>query len=88
MLSAIGPIAVTYNHLEWAGDINFGIPPIETDAGILVFDNTVQATTKGTFAATVVPEPSTLALAALGAVALLAARRRNLLMFVPPIRAR
>jgi hypothetical protein len=72
MLSSIGPIGGTASLFQWSG-IGFG--PVNTNAGVLIFPDQGSPVT---FTATIVPEPSTFALAALGAAALLAARRRFL----------
>ena len=55
MLSSIGPITKVGNLLQWTDPH----PPVNTDAGLLVFDSTEGAFPRATFTATVVAEPST-----------------------------
>lgn len=67
MLGPIGPIAGTGSLLQWAGT-----PQINTTGGILIFDDGPSDTTF-----TVVPEPGTLAIFAVGGMGLMARRRRT-----------
>ena len=67
MQSSFGPVTTTGHVLQWDSQ------PVQTSGGILVLNETF---TGGTFQAVIVPEPSTLTLAALGIAATLAYRCR------------
>lgn len=60
MLSSVGPIDGTANLLQWLSS------PVVTDAGVLVFSS---GSSNGTFKATIVPEPTSMLLMAIGALA-------------------
>jgi PEP-CTERM motif len=70
MLSSIGPITGTTKLLQW----NDFESAVQTNAGQLIFNSANNIS--GSFSATIVPEPSTLTLLALGVVGLVVARWR------------
>jgi hypothetical protein len=56
MLGSVGPITGDGEFVQWTGP---GLPPVTTDAGVLIFND---ASPDVTFEVTVVPEPATAAL--------------------------
>jgi hypothetical protein len=66
------------NNLQWQMEIDgiprFGARDVETDGGTIVFNDS-NSSTNFTFSATIVPEPSTLTLLALGSLGLLMRRQ-------------